>query len=106
MNATLTSAVRVDGLTRRGHPLPDPAVISRVSLETEPSRALSRAFARTRNSVRFAEIAEARGVKENTTRLQATAIYSKAGLSGRAEFVAEIIQSLLLLLPDTKRVSQ
>ena len=55
---------------------------------------------------RFAEIAEARGVKENTTRLQATAIYSKAGVSGRAEFVAEIIQSLLLLLPDDKRNSQ
>ena len=55
---------------------------------------------------RFAEIAEARGVKENTTRLQATAIYSKAGVSGRAEFVAEIIQSLLLLLPDHKRASQ
>jgi len=55
---------------------------------------------------RFAEIAEARGVKENTTRLQATAIYSKAGVSGRAEFVAEIIQSLLLLLPDTKHASR
>ena len=54
---------------------------------------------------RFAEIAEARGVKETTTRLQATAIYSKAGVSGRAEFVAEIIQSLLLLLPDEKRKS-
>ena len=52
---------------------------------------------------RFAEIAEARGVKENTTRLQATAIYAKAGVSGRAEFVAEIIQALLLLLPDEKR---
>ena len=51
---------------------------------------------------RFAEIAQARGVKENTTRLQATAIYAKAGVSGRAEFVAEIIQSLLLLLPDAK----
>ena len=55
---------------------------------------------------RFAEIAEARGVKENTTRLQATAIYSKAGVSGRAEFVAEIIQSLLLLLPDAKHASR
>ena len=55
---------------------------------------------------RFAEIAEARGVKENTTRLQATAIYSKAGVSGRAEFVAEIIQSLLLLLPDEKHASR
>ena len=55
---------------------------------------------------RFAEIAEARGVKENTTRLQATAIYAKAGVSGRAEFVAEIIQSLLLLLPDEKHTSR
>ena len=55
---------------------------------------------------RFAEIAEARGVKENTTRLQATAIYAKAGVSGRAEFVAEIIQSLLLLLPDAKHASR
>ena len=55
---------------------------------------------------RFAEIAETRGVKENTTRLQATAVYAKAGVSGRAEFVAEIIQSLLLLLPDTKHASR
>ncbi len=55
---------------------------------------------------RFAEIAEARGVRENTTRLQATAIYAKAGVSGRAEFVAEIIQSLLLLLPDEKHISR
>ena len=55
---------------------------------------------------RFAEIAEARGVKENTSRLQATAIYAKAGVSGRAEFVAEIIQSLLLLLPDAKHASR
>ena len=55
---------------------------------------------------RFAEIAEARGVKENTTRLQATAIYAKAGVSGRAEFVAEIIQSLLLLLPDAKHAAR
>ena len=55
---------------------------------------------------RFAEIAEARGVKENTTRLQATAVYAKAGVSGRAEFVAEIIQSLLLLLPDTRHAAR
>ena len=52
---------------------------------------------------RFSEIANLRGVKENTTRLQATAVYAKAGVSGRAEFVAEIIQSLLFLLPDEKR---
>ncbi len=49
---------------------------------------------------RFAEIAQARGVKENTVRLQATSLYSKAGVSGRSEFVAEIIQSLLFSLPD------
>ena len=55
---------------------------------------------------RFAEIAEARGVKGNTTRLQATSVYAKAGVSGRAEFVAEIIQSLLLLLPDAKHASR
>ena len=55
---------------------------------------------------RFAEIAEARGVKETTTRLQATAVYAKAGVSGRAEFVAEIIQSLLHLLPDAKHAAR
>ena len=50
---------------------------------------------------RFAEIAQARGVKESTTRLQATSLYAKAGVSGRAEFVAEIIQPLLMSIPDT-----
>ena len=45
---------------------------------------------------RFSEIAQTRGVKENTPRLQATSIYAKAGVSGRAEFVAEIFQPLLL----------
>ena len=49
---------------------------------------------------RFSEIADARGVKESTTRLQATSLYAKAGVSGRAEFVAEIIQPLLLSIPD------
>lgn len=49
---------------------------------------------------RFSEIAEARGVRENTTRLQATSIYSKAGVHGRAEFVAEIIQPLLISVQD------
>ena len=44
---------------------------------------------------RFAEIAELRRVKEGTVRLQATAIYGKAGVRGRAEFVAEIVQELL-----------
>ena len=45
---------------------------------------------------RFAEIADLRGVKENTTRLQASALYAKAGVSGRAEFVAEIVHQLLM----------
>jgi len=44
---------------------------------------------------RFAEIAELRQVKENTARLQATALYAKAGVHGRGEFVAEIIHQLL-----------
>ena len=48
---------------------------------------------------RFSEIAEVRGVKESTCRLQATSLYAKAGVSGRAEFVAEIIQPLLLSIP-------
>ena len=51
---------------------------------------------------RFAEIAEARGVKESTTRLQATSLYAKAGVSGRAEFVAEIFQPLLLSIEDSE----
>ena len=44
---------------------------------------------------RFAEIAEQRRVKEGTVRLQATSLYAKAGVHGRAEFVAEIVQELL-----------
>lgn len=49
---------------------------------------------------RFSEIAQARGVKDSTCRLQATSLYAKAGVSGRAEFVAEILQPLLLSIPD------
>ena len=49
---------------------------------------------------RFTEIADARGVKESTCRLQATSLYAKAGVSGRAEFVAEIIQPLLMSIPN------
>ena len=49
---------------------------------------------------RFAEIAELRRVKEGTVRLQATAIYGKAGVRGRAEFVAEIVQELLTPIWD------
>ncbi|MDE0411908.1 MAG: hypothetical protein OXI37_06810 [Gammaproteobacteria bacterium] len=48
----------------------------------------------------FSEIALLRGVKENTTRFQATSIYTKAGVKGRAEFVAEVIQPLLLTIPE------
>lgn len=48
---------------------------------------------------RFSEIARLRGVKENTSRLQATSVYAKAGVSGRAEFVAEILQPLLMSIP-------
>ena len=49
---------------------------------------------------RFTEIAEARSVKESTCRLQATSLYAKAGVSGRSEFVAEIIQPLLTSIPN------
>ena len=49
---------------------------------------------------RFSEIAQARGVKESTPRLQATSVYAKAGVSGRAEFVAEILQPLLMSIPE------
>ncbi len=48
---------------------------------------------------RFSEIAQLRGVKENTSRLQATSVYAKAGVSGRAEFVAEVLQPLLMSIP-------
>ena len=50
---------------------------------------------------RFTEIAELRGVKESTPRLQATSVYAKAGVSGRAEFVAEILQPLLMTIPES-----
>ena len=48
---------------------------------------------------RFSEIARARRVKETTVRLQAASLYSKAGVSGRAEFAAEIILPLLTSAP-------
>ena len=48
---------------------------------------------------RFSEIARLRGVQETTSRLQASTLYAKAGVSGRAEFVAEIIQPLLASIP-------
>ena len=50
--------------------------------------------------LRFSEIARLRGVKESTARLQATSLYAKAGVSGRAEFVAEILQPLLMSIPN------
>ena len=49
---------------------------------------------------RFSEIAEARGVKESTSRLQATSLHAQAGVSGRAEFVAEILQPMLMSIPN------
>ncbi len=49
---------------------------------------------------RFSEIADLRHVKESTTRLQASTVYSKAGVRGRAEFVAEIVQQLLTPILD------
>lgn len=49
---------------------------------------------------RFSEIARIRGVKESTARLQATSLYAKAGVNGRAEFVAEILQPLLMSIPN------
>ncbi len=49
---------------------------------------------------RFAEIAKLREVKQTTPRLQATSVYAKAGVSGRAEFVAEILQPLLMTIPE------
>ncbi len=48
----------------------------------------------------FAEISRLRKVKEHTTRLQASSLYAKSGVSGRAEFCAEIIQAFLLSIPD------
>lgn len=54
---------------------------------------------------RFSEIARLRGVKETTTRLQASTLYAKAGVSGRAEFVAEIIQPLLASIPGESLAS-
>lgn len=41
------------------------------------------------------EIAELRGVKEKTVRLQATSIYAKSGYAGRHELVAHFIEDLL-----------
>ncbi len=44
----------------------------------------------------FSEIAKLRGVKESTTRLQATSIYSKAGVKSRSEFMGDIFNTILM----------
>ncbi len=55
---------------------------------------------------RFSEIAQLRGVKESTTRLQATSLYAKAGVSSRSEFSAEIFQTLLMNTGDDPEFSR
>jgi DNA-binding CsgD family transcriptional regulator len=42
-----------------------------------------------------AEIAELRGAAQGTVRAQLTRIYSKAGVSGRAQFAAFFVEDLL-----------
>ena len=42
------------------------------------------------------EIAEYRSTAEKTTRAQATAIYSKSGLSGRSQLAAFFLEDLFL----------
>jgi DNA-binding CsgD family transcriptional regulator len=42
-----------------------------------------------------AEIAELRGAAQGTVRAQLTRIYSKAGVSGRAQFAAFVVEDLL-----------
>lgn len=55
----------------------------------------------------FSEIAKLRGVKESTTRLQATSIYSKAGVNSRSEFMGEIFNTILMLNgADTTKSNQ
>lgn len=46
------------------------------------------------------EIAEARGTTDKTARVQSTAIYAKAGLSGRSELSAFFLEDLLLPAAD------
>jgi len=45
------------------------------------------------------EVATARGVSERTARQQATAVYQKSGLSGRADLAAFFLEDLLLPTP-------
>ena len=42
------------------------------------------------------EIAELRGTREGTVRAQSTALYRKAGVTGKAQFLALIVEDLLL----------
>ncbi|HGG04402.1 MAG TPA: helix-turn-helix transcriptional regulator [Aliiroseovarius sp.] len=42
------------------------------------------------------EIAELRGTREGTVRAQSTALYRKAGVSGKTQFLALIVEDLLL----------
>ncbi len=44
----------------------------------------------------LAEIAALRGTREGTVRAQSTALYRKAGVSGKAQFLALIVEDLLL----------
>ncbi len=44
----------------------------------------------------LSEIAELRGTREGTVRAQSTALYRKAGVSGKAQFVSLILEDLLL----------
>lgn len=46
------------------------------------------------------EIANSRSTSESTVRLQALAIYSKAGLAGRHELAAHFIEQLLQPIPQ------
>lgn len=46
------------------------------------------------------EIAQSRSTSESTVRLQALAIYSKAGLGGRHELAAHFLEELLQPIPQ------
>ncbi len=52
------------------------------------------------------DLADLRGVKEGTARLQATSVYGKAGVHGRAEFVAEIVQELLTPIREDPEIDE
>lgn len=44
----------------------------------------------------LAEIARMRGTAEGTVRVQSTAIYRKAGVSGKSQLISQIVEDLLL----------